>query len=122
MSSMRPESKNRIFPSCPKTSWPNSKTISIRMSRLEVLKKLLNDELKVRAKRNLVQSRSLMEMLENAIKKYHNKILTAAEVMEELIKISKEIVASDKEADKLNLSDLSMPSTLRLPVTRVRAS
>lgn len=72
---------------------------------LEVLKKLLNDELKVRAKKNLVQSRSLMEMLENAIKKYHNKILTAAEVMDELIKISKEIVASDDEAKSLGLSD-----------------
>jgi type I restriction enzyme R subunit len=72
---------------------------------LEVLKKLLNDELKARAKRNLVQSRSLMEMLENSIKKYHNKILTAAEVMEELIKISKEIVASDDEAKRMGLSD-----------------
>ena len=72
---------------------------------LEVLKKLLNDELKARAKRNLVQSRSLMEMLENAIKKYHNKILTAAEVIEELIKISKEIVASDDEARHMGLSD-----------------
>ncbi len=71
---------------------------------LEVLKKLLNDELKVRARINLMQSRSLMEMLENAIKKYHNKILTAAEVIDELIKISKEIVASDKEAEKLDLS------------------
>lgn len=71
---------------------------------LEVLKKLINDELKVRAKVNLMQSRSLMEMLENAIKKYHNKILTAAEVIDELIKISKEIVASDKEAEKLDLS------------------
>jgi len=72
---------------------------------LEVLKKLLNDELKARSKRNLVQSKSLMEMLENSIKKYHNKILTAAEVMEELIKISKEIVASDDEAQKMGLSD-----------------
>lgn len=72
---------------------------------LEVLKKLLNEELKVRAKKNLVQSKSLMEMLETAIKKYQNKILTAAEVMEELIKISKEIVASDDEAKKLGLSD-----------------
>lgn len=72
---------------------------------LEVLKKLLNDELKARAKKNLVQSKSLMEMLENAIKKYHNKILTAAEVMEELIKISKEIVASDDEAKHMGLSD-----------------
>ena len=72
---------------------------------LEVLKKLLNDELKVRAKKNLVQSKSLMEMLETAIKKYQNKILTAAEVMDELIKISKEIVASDNEAKTLSLTD-----------------
>ena len=46
-----------------------------------------------------------MEMLELAIKKYHNKILTAAEVMEELIKISKEIVASDSEAASMGLSE-----------------
>ena len=72
---------------------------------LEVLKKLLNDELKVRAKTNLVQSKSLMEMLENAIKKYHNKVLTAAEVIDELIKISKDIVASDAEAEHMGLSD-----------------
>lgn len=72
---------------------------------LEVLKKLLNDELKVRAKTNLVQSKSLMEMLEASIKKYHNKILTAAEVIDELIKISKEIVASDAEAEQMGLSD-----------------
>ena len=72
---------------------------------LEVLKKLLNEELKARAKKNLVQSKTLMEMLEIAIKKYHNKILTAAEVTEELIKISKEIVASDDEAKHMGLSD-----------------
>jgi len=72
---------------------------------LEVLKKLLNDELKIRAKKNLVQSQSLLVMLEKAIKKYHNKILTAAEVIDELIKISKEIVASDAEAKQMGLSD-----------------
>lgn len=54
---------------------------------LEVLKKLLDDEIRTRTKTNLVQSKSLMEMLENAIKKYHNKILTAAEVIDELIKL-----------------------------------
>lgn len=48
--------------------------------------------------KDLVQSRSLMEMLEISIKKYQNKILTAAEVIEELIQISKEIVASDEAA------------------------
>jgi len=72
---------------------------------LEVLRKLLNDELKSRARKNLVQSKALLEMLETSIKRYQNKILTAAEVMDELIKLSKEIVASDDEAKKLGLSD-----------------
>lgn len=72
---------------------------------MEVMKKLLNDELKVRARKNLVQSKTLLETLEKTIKKYHNKILTAAEVMEELIKISKEIVASDSEAKAMGLTD-----------------
>ena len=72
---------------------------------LEVLKKLLNDELKTRAKKNLVQSKSLMEMPETAIKKYQNKILTAAEAIEELIKIGKAIAASDNEAEHMGLSD-----------------
>lgn len=72
---------------------------------LEVLKKLLNDEIKSRTQKNLVQSKSLKDMLENSIKKYHNKILTAAEVMEELIELSKEIVNMDNEAKALGLTD-----------------
>lgn len=72
---------------------------------LEVLKKLLNDEIKSKAKKNLVKSRSLMEMLEDSIKRYHNKILTAAEVIEELIHLSKEIVNMDTEAIHLGLTD-----------------
>ena len=72
---------------------------------LEVLKKLLNDEIKSRSKKNLVKSKSLMEMLENSIKKYHNKILTAAEVMDELIKLSKEIVNMDNEAKEMDLTE-----------------
>ena len=72
---------------------------------LEVLKKLLTDELKSRSKKNLVQSKSLMDMLTDAIKRYQNKILTAAEVIEELIKISKEIVSNDSEAKALGLTD-----------------
>jgi len=72
---------------------------------LEVLKKLLNDEIKARAKKNLVQSRSLMEMLQDAIKRYHAKVLTAAEVMDELINISREIVKSDKQAEEMGMSE-----------------
>jgi len=72
---------------------------------LEVLKKLLNDEIKTRSKTNLVQSKSLMEMLENSIKKYHNKIITAVEVIDELINISKDIKSMDKEPKELGLTD-----------------
>jgi type I restriction enzyme, R subunit len=72
---------------------------------LEVLKKLLTDEIKTRTRKNLIQSKSLMEMLEKSIKKYHNKILTAAEVIEELIEISKSIQKMDKEPKEMGLSD-----------------
>jgi type I restriction enzyme, R subunit len=69
------------------------------------LKKLLNDEIKTRRKKNLIQSKSLMEMLENSIKKYHSKILTAVEVIDELIQLSKEIQVMDKEPSEMGLSD-----------------
>ena len=72
---------------------------------LEVLKKLLSDELKTRAKKNLVMSQTMLEMLEQVIKRYQNKILTAAEVIEELIKLSKEIVSSDEVAKQMGLND-----------------
>ena len=72
---------------------------------LEVLKKLLNDEIKSRLKKNLVKGRLLMEMPENAIKRYLAKILTAAEVIDELIHLSKEIVNMDCEAKHLGLAN-----------------
>ena len=72
---------------------------------LEVLKKLLNDEIKARTKKNLIQSKTLMEMLENSIKRYHNKILTAAEVIEELIGLGKEIQEMDKAPKEMGLTD-----------------
>ena len=72
---------------------------------LEVLKKLLNDEIKSREKKNLVQSKTLMEMLEQAILNYQNKIITATEVIDELIKLSKEIQRLDKEPEEMGMSD-----------------
>lgn len=72
---------------------------------LEVLKKLLNDEIRAREKKNLVNSKSFMEMLEDAIIRYQNKIITAAEVIDELIELSKEIVKSDDEARNMGLSE-----------------
>lgn len=72
---------------------------------LETLKKLLNDEIKSRINKNLVQSKGLMEMLEDSIKRYHNKIITAAEVIDELIKLAKDIQKMDDEPKNLGLSD-----------------
>ena len=71
---------------------------------MEVLKKLLNDEIKSRAKTNLVQSKALLEMLESAILKYHNKIITAAEFIEELINIGKNVHNMDKEPAEMKMS------------------
>lgn len=72
---------------------------------LEVLRKLLNDEIKSRTRRNLVQSKSLMDLLQDAIKKYHAKILTAVEVIEELINLSREIRQLDGEPAAMGLSE-----------------
>ncbi|MEM7028195.1 MAG: type I restriction endonuclease subunit R [Chloroflexota bacterium] len=71
---------------------------------LELLKKLLNDELRTRRKTNLVQSKKLSEMLEDTIHRYQNNLLTTAEVLEELINLAKEIQAADNEGAALGLS------------------
>lgn len=72
---------------------------------IELLKKILNNELKVRAKTNLVKSKKLLEMLEGAIKRYQNNLLTTAEIIQELINIAKQIKEADKEGEKLGLNN-----------------
>lgn len=72
---------------------------------LEVLRKLLNDEIKARMQHNMVQGKSLMEMLEASINKYHNKVITAVEVIDELIGLSKQIIEQDKVAHDLGLTE-----------------
>jgi type I restriction enzyme R subunit len=72
---------------------------------LELLKKLLNDEIKTRSKTNFVKSRKLLEMLEDAIKRYQNNLLTTAEIIQELINIAKEIKAADQEGGRLGLTN-----------------
>ena len=71
---------------------------------LEVLRKLLEDEIKARSKYNLVEGRTLMEMLDNSIKRYHNKIITAVEVIDDLIELSKIMVGKDNEAESMGLT------------------
>lgn len=71
---------------------------------IELLKKILNNELKARAKTNLVKSRKLLEMLESAIKRYQNNLLSTAEIIQELINIAKQIKEADLEGVKLGLN------------------
>jgi type I restriction enzyme R subunit len=71
----------------------------------ELLKKLLNDEIKTRSKKNLVQSKSFAEMLERSIRKYQNKSIETAKVIEELIRLAKDMREANKRGEKLNLTE-----------------
>ncbi len=71
---------------------------------IELLKKILNDEIRVRMKTNLVKSKAMLEMLETAIKNYQKNLLSTAQILEELIRIAKEIKESDKEGERLGLT------------------
>ncbi|MFM6115953.1 MAG: type I restriction endonuclease subunit R [Sphaerospermopsis kisseleviana] len=75
---------------------------------VELLKKLLNDEIRTRQKTNLVQSRSLKELLENTLRKYQNRVISAAEVIEELINIAKEVTKADQRGEELGLSNYEL--------------
>jgi type I restriction enzyme R subunit len=72
---------------------------------IELLKKLLSDEIKIRSKHNIAKSKTLMEMLDAALKRYQNNLLTTAEIIEELIRIAREINAADKRGQDMGLSE-----------------
>jgi type I restriction enzyme R subunit len=70
---------------------------------LELLRRLLNDEIKQRSQRNIIQGKKFSEMLADAIKRYQNNAITAAEIIEELIRLAKDIKEADKRGENLNL-------------------
>jgi type I restriction enzyme R subunit len=69
----------------------------------ELLKKLLNDEIKTRQTTNIVQSKKFSEMIENAVRSYQNNLITSAQVIEELINLAKEIKEADRKGEDLGL-------------------
>ncbi|MCE8423910.1 MAG: DUF3387 domain-containing protein [Candidatus Methanoperedens sp.] len=71
----------------------------------ELLRKLLNDEIKTRSKKNLIQSKSFADMLEKAIKRYQNKSIETAQIIEELIELAKEMREARLRGEKLNLNE-----------------
>jgi type I restriction enzyme R subunit len=72
---------------------------------LELLKKLLNDEIKVRLRKNLIEGRSFSEMLEKTIKRYQNRTIEAAQVIEELVELAKKMREAERRGEELNLSE-----------------
>jgi len=72
---------------------------------VELLRKLLNNEIKTRSKKNLVQSRSFVEMLQKTVKSYHNKSIETAAVIEELIDLAREMRDATRRGEDLGLSE-----------------
>ena len=71
---------------------------------LELLKKILNDEIHSRLKFNITEGKNLLDMLEASIKKYQNNLLTTAEIIEELLAVARQVRCVDGLADKLKLT------------------
>ena len=72
---------------------------------VELLRKLLNDEIRTSSRKNVVQARSFAEMLEKAIRKYQNRALEAAQVIEELIELAKQMRQAQRRGDDLGMTD-----------------
>ena len=69
----------------------------------ELLKKLLNDEIKLRSKTNLIQSKKFSEMLALSVKRYQSGLVEAAQVIDELVGLARNIKEADKRGERLNL-------------------
>jgi len=72
---------------------------------VELLRKLLDDEIRHRSRRNLVEARSFSEMLEATVRRYQNRAIETAQVIEELIALAKEMQAARARGEQLGLSD-----------------
>ena len=72
---------------------------------LEALRRLLNDEIKLRSRKNLVEARSFRELLERAIVRYQNMAINAAQVIAEMIELARRLKESAARGEKLGLTD-----------------
>lgn len=72
---------------------------------VEALRRLLNDQIRVRFKKNVVQARSFADLLDASIRKYQNRAIEAAQVIEELIELAKQMQEAQRRGEELGLSD-----------------
>jgi type I restriction enzyme R subunit len=71
----------------------------------ELLRKLLNAEIQLRRRKNVVQAKSFAEMLEQAIRRYQNRAIEAVAVIEELIALAKQMRQADARGEELGLTE-----------------
>ena len=72
---------------------------------VELLQKLLKGEIRTRSRRNVIQARSFAELLEQAVRKYQNRAVETAQVIEELIQLAKDMRAANARGEALKLSE-----------------
>lgn len=72
---------------------------------IEMLRKLIEGKIKYSSKKNIVVSEKFSDKLQKAMNSYRNKALTSIEIMDELIKMAKELMETGKEGDALGLSE-----------------
>jgi len=72
---------------------------------IELLRKLLSGEIKTRHSKNVVRARSFAEMLEQAIRRYQNRAIEAAQVIEELIALAKEMREAEKRGESMGMKE-----------------
>jgi type I restriction enzyme R subunit len=72
---------------------------------IDLLRKLLSGEIKTRSRKNVVQARSFSEMLEQTIRRYQNKAIETAQVIEELVALAREMREANARADQLGLTE-----------------
>jgi type I restriction enzyme R subunit len=72
---------------------------------VELLQKLLKGELSLRRRKNVVQARSFAEMLEQTLRRYQNRAIEAAQVIEELIRLAKDMREANARGEQLGLSE-----------------
>jgi len=70
---------------------------------VELLQKLLKDEVKTRSRTNIVQSRKLSEMLEDALRRYRNQVISVTDILEELLELAKDTKAANARGEELGL-------------------
>jgi len=82
-----------------------ARKIKYKNVAIEVIKKLLEDEINIRMRKNRIRYKSLLEQLQKIIEEYEDRVISASKVIERLIELAKDIKKADKKAKQMDLSE-----------------